>query len=353
MSTQQHATGRSLGIFTIVCTLVGWSSIPLFLRFFSKDIDAWTANGWRYGVSALIWLPALVMAYARGRAPAGLWKAALWPSLWNVPAQVCFGIVPYYISPGLMTFSLRVNIVFVTLGAALLFEAERRVVRSRGFLAGLVMVVVGAAATVMLKPGGLGQGTAWGVALAVGSGALYAGYALSVRRSMMGMSPIVAFAAVNLFTGLGLVACMLVFGDRHGAGAIDLLRAEWAVGFAQWDAHSHRFSLLILSAIIGIGLGHTFYFVSIARLGLAAASAVVQLQPIVVSVASYFIFAETLTPGQWAFGVVAVCGAGLILLVQHRLSARPIPGNCPVCGYSPAGPPERVCQSCRPVAKPA
>jgi drug/metabolite transporter (DMT)-like permease len=320
-----HRPGVALGVVTILLTLAGWTSIPLFLRFFIKDIDAWTANGWRYGLSALIWLPPLLWAFARKSAPPGLWKAALWPSLWNIPAQACFGLAPYFVSPGLMTFSLRVNIVFVTLGAAILFAAERRVIRHPWFITGLLMVVVGAAATVAFQPGGLGGGTGVGVLMAVGSGALYAGYALAVRRSMMNMNPILAFAAVNQLTGLGLVLCMLLFADRMGAGAIDLARAEWATGFASWAARDHKFSLLLLSAVIGIGLGHTFYFFSISRLGLATASAVVQIQPITVSIASFFIFDERLTPLQWAFGVTAIAGAGVILLTQHRLTKQPRP----------------------------
>jgi drug/metabolite transporter (DMT)-like permease len=321
-----HRAGVTLGIVTVVLTLLGWTSIPLFLRYFVKDIDPWTANGWRYGISAVLWLPPLIWVYTRRTAPKGLWRAAVWPCVWNVPAQACFGIAPYFIDPGLMTFSLRVNIVFVTLGAALLFAAERRVVRSAGFLAGLVMVVVGAAATIALKPGGMGQGTALGVAMAIGSGALYAGYALAVRRSMMGISPLVAFAAVNQLTGLGLVACMVAFGRNWGLDPVQLARDEWAVGFSSLAAGSHKFSLLVLSAIIGIGLGHTFYFIAMARLGLATASAVVQLQPIGVSVASYYIFGERLTGAQWAMGLVAVVGAVLILVTQHRLSRPALAG---------------------------
>lgn len=343
----QHP-GSALGVVTIILTLAGWSSIPLFLRFFAKDIDPWTANGWRYGVSALIWLPPLILGYVRGTLPPTLWRAALWPSVWNIPAQACFGIAPYFISPGLMTFSLRVNIVFVTLGAALLFAAERRVVRSPGFLAGLIMVIGGAATAVALQEGGLGGGTGLGVALAIGSGALYAGYALAVRKGMMDLNPLIAFAAVNQLTGAGLVALMLVFGDRHGAHVLDLARAEWAVGVSSFAARDHVFTLLVLSAIIGIGLGHTFYFLSIARLGLAVASAVVQLQPITVAVASYFIFGETLTRGQWAFGLIAVLGAGVILYTQHRLTkGRAAPGgSCPACGYDLSRLPARVCPEC-------
>ncbi len=54
----QQATGRTAtGAMTVTLTLIGWSSVPLFLRYFADSIDAWTSNGWRYGVSALLWAP--------------------------------------------------------------------------------------------------------------------------------------------------------------------------------------------------------------------------------------------------------------------------------------------------------
>src|SRR5262245_26340774 len=79
--------GALLGISTLVLTLLGWSSIPLFLKSFIHEIDGWTANGWRYAFSAVIWAPMLLWAYRAPRAPAGLWRAALVPSLFNIAGQ--------------------------------------------------------------------------------------------------------------------------------------------------------------------------------------------------------------------------------------------------------------------------
>src|SRR5262245_28336924 len=53
----------SLGMVTLVLTLLGWASVPLFLRHFADLIDGWTSNGWRYGFSALVWLPVLIVAW--------------------------------------------------------------------------------------------------------------------------------------------------------------------------------------------------------------------------------------------------------------------------------------------------
>lgn len=300
----------------ILLTLAGWTSIPLFLTFFKNDMDFWTANGWRYGFSALMWLPVLVWGWWRRSTPAGLWRAALWPSLFNIGAQVCFGAAPYYVEPGLMTFCLRLQIVFLTIGAVLMFPAERRVITSPLYASGVALVVGGTLGVLLLKPGDLFASLAGasgpalvGVVLSIGSGLLYAGYALSVRKFMQGIHAFTAFSAVSQITGAALVVLMLVFAEGHGAVVFDL--------------STRKVVLLLLSAVIGIGIGHTLYYASIQRLGLAVSAGVVQLQPITVSVGSFFLFGERLTTAQWVTGVLAIVGAGLILLAQTRARARP------------------------------
>jgi drug/metabolite transporter (DMT)-like permease len=318
-----QASGTGWAIAAVLGSLFGWTSIPLFLKHFTSHIDAWTANGWRYGISALLWAPVILLGLRRRTLPRGLWAAAAIPALFNTAAQVCFALAPYYMDPGLMTFSLRFQIVFVTVMAAVLFVPERRVIASPLFLFGVLLVIVGTLLTIALKPEGLGSGTALGVTLAVASGLLYGAYALSVRRSMSGINPITAFAAVSLYTAAALVILMLAFakpvhgsGPDFGASALTLPAVEW-------------FNL-VLSAVVGIGLGHTFYFFSISRLGVAVSAGVVQLQPITVSIGSYFLFGERLTAVQWVTGLAAIAGAVLMLVAQHRArrldpSGRPVP----------------------------
>jgi drug/metabolite transporter (DMT)-like permease len=148
MSSPTQRTGASLAIFLIVATLIGWSSVPLFLKHFSHSIDAWTSNGWRYGFSALLWAPVLMYGAMRSSLPGGLWRAAIVPSIFNCAGQVCFTWAHYKIDPGLLTFGLRMQIVFVALGAYLLFPAERRVIRTPSFLLGAVTVFGGTIGTI-------------------------------------------------------------------------------------------------------------------------------------------------------------------------------------------------------------
>ena len=301
------SSSKAAGVACVTLTLLGWSSVPLFLRYFAPYIDAWTANGWRYGISALFWAP-LLLVVARGKGlPPGLWRAAMLPSLFNCLGQVCFAWAPYYIKPGLLTFLLRLQILFVAAGAFLLFPSERPVMRTSRYRLGLVVVFLGSCGTVLLRDELPRGGTAFGVLLGILSGLLYGGYGLSVRRNMQGVHPVTAFAAISQYTAIGMLGLMLLFGRDYGAGA--------------WALTRFQFALLVVSAFIGIALGHVFYYVAIGRLGIAVSSGIIQLQPFFTGVASYFLFEERLTVAQWFSGLAAVCGAMLMLSTRRTVAS--------------------------------
>jgi len=305
--TTLQTTGLAFGAVTILLTLLSWSSVPLFLRYFADEIDAWTSNGWRYGAAALIWAPLAFFATRTGRAPRSTWKSALVPSVFNATAQVCFTWAHYMIDPGLLTFGLRVQIICVAIGAYLLFPGERRVIRSAAYLIGFTLVLVGVLGTALLGETSFTGAHAFGFILAALSGALFAGYALAVKRCLTGTNPVLAFAIISQYTGAAMVALMLLLGASAGAGAITALTAG-------------QFWLLLFSAVIGIALGHVFYYIAIDRLGVAVSSGVIQLQPFLVAVGSYFLFDEALTAPQWISGSIAVGGAMLMLSAQRRLN---------------------------------
>lgn len=256
----------SSGVVLILLTLVSWASVPLFLRYFADYIDGWTANGWRYGISAVFWLPFLVVGRIRRTLPRGLWAAAIVPSAFNGVAQSMFAWAPYFIEPGLMTFLLRFQIVFVTLGAYLLFPSERALLRTRTFWVGLAIVFVGAVGVLLAGKEPPRGATAIGVFLGLFSGILFAGYALSVRYYMEKIHPILAFSAISLYTAAVLVALMVTLGKSRGLGITALT--------------SNQLQLLVLSAFVGIAFAHAMYYAGIVRLGVAVSSGIILLQPI-------------------------------------------------------------------------
>jgi len=299
---------RWLGILTVVLTLGGWTIVPILIKEFTGDVDAWTQNGWRYGFAALLWMPLLLWRKAKRTGKPGLMRAAAVPGLINAAAQVCFTLSFYMIDPGLVAFGLRAQIVAVTLGAAILFPSERVVIRTPVFLIGLGLLLAGTLTTIGLS-GEFGERTGTlGVVLAMMAGVGFAAYAIAVRKCMTGFGSMASFAAISQYTAGTMIVLMLLVGDRSGAGALDM--------------ELPRFGLFLLSAVIGIAAGHVLYYISIDRLGVTVSSGVIQLQPFTVAALSFVWFGEELTVLQWLFGAVAVGGAITMIVVQHRVKQR-------------------------------
>lgn len=309
MTDPKPASSDTLvGSATILMTLAGWTAVPLFLEHFSHLIDAWTSNGWRYGFAALLWSPVVLAGLFHKRLPKGLWKVTLVPGLVNSLGQVCFTWAHYKIEPGLLTFGLRIQIICVAIGAALLFPNERRIIRTKSFMVGLVMVLVGTLGTISTGDAIATDQSVFGVGLAILSGVMFAAYSISVRYFLHAVHPIVAFAVISQYTAGLMLLLMLFLGENAGAAAVRLPPVQ--------------FYLLLLSSVVGIALGHVCYYIAIARLGVAVSAGVIQLQPFAVGAFSVVLFHERLTPFQWAAGGVAVLGAALVLWVQHRLTRK-------------------------------
>lgn len=310
---RESGLGVVAGLATVLLTLFGWTVTPLFINHFADPespgyIDPWTSNGWRYGFSALLWGVPLVLWHLRGKLPKGLWKAALIPAAMNCLGQVGFTWAHYKIEPGLLTFGLRAQMIVVAIGAAVLFPIERLVIRRVAFLAGLVMVMGGTAGTIYFDRG-FGEGTTmFGIGLALWAGAFFAAYALAVRKCMAGINPMMSFAMISQYTAGTMIVIMLFAGDEMGITATRM--------------PADQFGYLMLSSVIGIGLGHVLYYFSIAKLGVAVSTGIIQLQPFTVALLSYVWFDEVLKTSQWVTGGVAVCGAVLMVVVQHVVVSR-------------------------------
>jgi drug/metabolite transporter (DMT)-like permease len=343
------ASGLGGGVSLAVFTLLSWSSVPLFLHWFAGPqfgLEAFSQNGWRYGISAVFWLPFLAWAFfgpGRGGGAggasgggggaggasdtAGLLRAAIIPAAFNIAGQTAFAWGPTLLDPGFFSFIFRVQIIFVTLGAYLLFASERDTLRRPRYWLGTALVIGGSIVMIALKQpvvggaeagaggaevvaGGAGGAevvaaaashapSLLGVLVALAGAVLFAGYGLSVRACVGQYRPILAFGVICQYTAVGVIVLMFIFGWT------------WHVPATQFSLF--QMSMLVLSAFIGIALSHVSYYASLTSLGVAVTVGIIQLQPIVTAVASVLLLGERLSPGQWAAGVVGIIGAILMI----------------------------------------
>ncbi|HPF41019.1 MAG TPA: DMT family transporter [Phycisphaerae bacterium] len=300
---QSAESSRAAGVICVAITLLSWSTVLLFLRALHEDIDGWTANGWRYGMCALGLAPFLIRRLWRREVPMRILKAAIVPALINTLGQSCFGFAVYYIEPGLAGFLLRVAVISATIGAFVLFADERALLRSGLFWGGFLLVIFGSVGTVLFGVNPIVGATATGVLLGTTAGALFGLYGVSVRYYMRGIPPVASFTTIAVYTASAVVAMMLIFADRRGAAVFDLspLLATY----------------LVVSAILGIAVGHIFYYKSIERLGVAITGSIVQLAPFLGAAVSMVIFDEPLTILQWVCGFVMLGGGWLLLRAER------------------------------------
>lgn len=321
-TARSHALG---GVLLIVFTLLSWASVPLFLRHFTTayHLDPFSANGWRYGISAAFWLPFLFYAWSRGKLPPALLKAALLPTAFNILGQTTFAWGPALLEPGFFSFVFRVQIIFVTLGAYMLFPGERATLKRPMYWVGIALVVIGSVGLVLLKEpaknavvlsaaasASASSTHTIGVIVALISGVLFAGYGLSVRYAVNQYSPVISFGVICQYTAVGALATMctapLFASWMPAAMQPDPLLPVRSFGAGAWG-------LLIASAFIGIAISHVSYYESMRRLGVSVSVGIIQLQPIFAAIGSFWLFDEKLSGLQWASGIVGIVGAVLML----------------------------------------
>lgn len=290
----------SLALLALLVSIISWSSIPLFLKYFTDSLDAWTVNGVRYVIAALLLLPALrthphdCLRWRR------FWFNAAVPAVINSIGQVGWALIPYYVTASVMGFGIRASFLFTIVGSLWLLPEERYLLHSRPFWGGGILCIAGLSA---LFWGSLRQASASvpGLLILLGSAAIWGFYGITVRKFMSAYPPHCSFAAIGLYTSVILLVLMLSFGRISRLLLISPL----------------DFGLLSLSAILGIALAHVLMYYVLNRLGAIVEAGAEMMTPFLTFCGAALIFGERLSMLQWAGGLGVI--AGCVLMVgAHR-----------------------------------
>lgn len=297
----------------MMAAILCWSSVPLFLKHFTADFDAWTVNGVRYGAAALLLMPAWLAAARRTRDPRvrSIWMAALVPAAINTVGQIGWAVAPYYIDASFMGFGIRSAFFFTLLGSLFLLPEERPLLRTRAFWAGTALCVAGLGG---LFAGSLrGEVSGVGTVILLATAMVWGFYGVSVRACMRAYPSHHSFGVICLYTTAALLILMIALGQPGRLA----------------QAGPRTVALLVLSAVIGIAMAHVLMYFSIQRLGPVIMGGAEFMTPFLTFAGATVLFGERLATAQWAGGCAVVAGS-LVLLRARRHRFNP-PACRPAC----------------------
>ncbi|MBN1489148.1 MAG: DMT family transporter [Phycisphaerae bacterium] len=290
------------GTAALLTALLCWSSVPLMLRYLADYVpDGWTTNLVRYPAGAILYLPWFIAA-ACDRSKRRLFVLALIPAAFNIVSQSCWAWAPYFIEPGLLTFLVRLSVIWGLLAALVLFPEERRLLGSTRFWVGLVLSLGGFAAVVLRAETIHSRATLVGVIVALACGVALGLYMIGVRATMRHVNPVTAFSIIGTYTA---VACIFLAPLGEPASLLSL--------------GPKPLLILLFSAIVGIAIAHTMFYFAIQRLGVTICSSSNVFTPFVTVTASSLLFHERFAPLQWVGGVMLVLGTILVVWSQEHL----------------------------------
>jgi drug/metabolite transporter (DMT)-like permease len=302
---REDATHRIdlIGTSAILAAMLCWTCGPLFIRYLTEYLDAWSQNFWRYLIAMFFWLPYLAWSVRKGRVTRTLIKRALWPSLANIIMQSLWAWSFYYLKPGFATLLAKSSVIWTALICLIYFPDERGLVRSKSFWLAIGFSLAGVAIIIIAKPGfDLGLDLI-GIVIMLSAALAWSFYTFFTRIAFRDSDPRLGFSVVSIYTVIGLGILAIFFGNPQ---QIVQLPASPLAG-------------VIVSSILSISLAHTLYYTSILRIGATIPSLLMQLSPFATLLLSLMIFGERLSLWQWFGGGIIVFASVLSIQAQQHL----------------------------------
>ena len=338
-------------VLCAVAAMLCFGGVPVCLKYLTGYLDAWTVNAVRYSTAALFWLPFVLVLGRRLKsrrttgASRSIWLVALIPAAPNLLGQVGWAASPYYAEASTIGFVIRTSFIFTVVFGFLFIPAERPLARRGLFYVGLVVGLAGVFAmfagklfsaprALPLGPGAMaatgaamGLPAGWpagstalavegalsalarpkttpvGFALILGTAICWGAYAVSVRRFLGGYPLRLAFGVTSLYTTAGLVALAAVFGKVHQL--LVLAPAEW--------------TLLVVSAMLGIAFGHVLYYRAIHGIGPVVTNGITLIGPLFTYLLAALFLGERLSPIQLLGGLAVIAGGYALVRAKAQL----------------------------------
>lgn len=286
-----------IGLLATLVTAFIWAWPTIFIRILSYDFDIFTQSFYRYLSSSLFFF-FFSMIFVRD----GLRKAARNIRILIIPAilaalfQMSNVAGVYMTNASVVGIANRINVVFIFLFSYLLFEDERRIIRSRHFLIANIFVIAGIMGLALGAPD-LELEFNLGLVFVILGAIFWAAYIISLKRIVNTVGPLGANPFIQLFAALIFLPFVLIVGNITRVASVT----------------SGINLLLIISGVLCVGLGNITNYIAIGHLGSTIPANILSFKPILTIMFAYILLGEVLTITQLLSGMLLLLGCWIIV----------------------------------------
>ncbi|MCD6122520.1 MAG: DMT family transporter [Spirochaetales bacterium] len=285
-----------------------WSIAPAMVHYVKDYYTINFQNFSRYLISLILLWPFFFLSNDRKRTADALRRIpSMFPKLLIISGinylfqeTYTFGI--FKLLPGIFTLILQSGIIFSVLFAFIFFADERRTLKNKVFIIGLIGAVSGVILTIA---GGKNLGRleiSLGILFSLISAASWSLLGTLIKKWLPDLPASLSIAVVfTVVTPLFLATYIISAG-----------------GFIIPKAPISIWALMLLSGFIGVGLGQSLYYRAVPVLGISTASSLGLLTPFLAGLVSYFVFSEMLTALQLAGGILLIVSSYFIIKIRFR-----------------------------------
>ena len=289
-----------------------WIWPTIFIKALSPHFDNCTQNFYRFLAGSVV----LVLMSLTSR------RAEFVSAFKNIKMFIPLALIAFsfqiswvggifLLTPAIAALISKSSILFIMLFSYILFQDERKVIKSRMFIFGTFLAISGVVGVIVggegVNPAGKfgaelsnGGGFNFGVVLVLIGSFFWALYIIAIKYKLRTTDSFVLASVVFTLTVPLFFIAALFFGDLRAIGR----------------APPGMTVLLFLSGAFCVGIAHAFNNRSIKLIGATVSSNFVLVTPFFTGIFSHLILGEVITLCQILSGVVLIAGCAMLISVK-------------------------------------
>ncbi len=293
-----------MNLMAVVC----WSIAPPMIHYVQKYFPINFQNFFRYLFSLLVLWPFFFISHGKTKSIISLKKLfKLYPKILlmagiNYLFQITYTYGVFKLLPGLFTLIQQSQILFSVFLAMFLFPDERKTLKDILFLIGIVITIGGVTLTVVggKEIGKLEFGL--GVIATFASAGFWALMGSLIKKWLPEIPPALSVTSIITIVTPFFLLTHILTGNNLPSLHIPL--SGWV--------------LMLLSGLIGVGIGQSLYYRAVPVLGIALSTSIGLLLPFIAGIISFIVFGETLTPLQLLGGTMLIVGSYTVIKIRFK-----------------------------------